>query len=1040
MKENKIIERKTVDENPYGFARLREEGIEFAQNLSGLEWTDYNHHDPGVTILEQICFALTDLIYRSNFDVTDYLCDERGKINTSELGLHAPQDVFFTRPTSEIDYRKALIDMSDNVSDVRFLTENSLMPSEYGLYKLKLRRSQTKGSSFSDNELIEQTYKNFNSMRNLCEDIEDIQVINEIDCYLEIDFTLKAGFQPESVLAEVYLLASKELAMEASYTSYSRGLEHGMSLDDIMSGPFTKNGILSDDEILNASVEKDKSLLESTILASTQKVIGIEYVTYLRLRDAGAENNPEGRLRLIDPISSEQLSSIYIKVAGKQINVSFEEFKINFDKHKLIKESQTYNLDEDIYLSKPIMGNYRSLNIYQSVQNQFPATYGINQLGIPENYPEERKAQALQLKSYLLLFEQIMSNYLVNLNSISRLFSIDTTTESTYFSGILDKDEISSLQKIYPENAKELLEDILIKVDDFFGRKNRLLDYLLALYGEDLNHEQCRIFNYYFTANELEREIVLNKVRLINNIQSASGDRGSAETTVNMRLRIENSLGNNEGKIENSISISGLQYRVGLFLGFKRLRSRSLIQIIFDHDLCIIPHDSFVKEYAALDSEDYIISNEEIHLAKKLFPKEVFNESDERYYRIARNMYKIIEPMRNNFLSTALIECGVNVNNYIYDKKNRSLSLSLKSYSKASNEKGRLELLSSIEEADAAKFSKFLRRLLIHISIESEGMHIVEHILLRPKDLKKIPVSLKKFFANRVSVIFPAWTARCCDPDFRAWAEELVRENCPAHIRPDIYWLDFKSMCEFEVMYNNWCELIRVKRTYNKSDALDQYSLTLIRFLVSKKFDLAYPDDEVFQKEIESNIKSRGMNYSNVLLSRHEELVNCPRRNQDIEELYLQEIELFQAEIQRMKVYLVEHVRLLPRNSHVDESWDSYISSVSVILPKISSFRRKSTGKTYFQAFRSVVESELREKLDSSVTIECHWLIPFDFETFVSLYSNWNTLRNNSVASNVALGVATNRLETYLKLLKKSSDITNNISNWKSVQSSVNDV
>ena len=241
-------------------------------------------------------------------------------------------------------------------------------------------------------------------------------------------------------------------------------------------------------------------------------------------------------------------------------------------------------------------------------------------------------------------------------------------------------------------------------------------------------------------------------------------------------------------------------------------------------------------------------------------------------------------------------------------------------------------------------------------------------------------------------------------------------------------------------MYNNWCELIRVKRTYNKSDALDQYSLTLIRFLVSKKFDLAYPDDEVFQKEIESNIKSRGMNYSNVLLSRYEELVNCPRRNQDIEELYLQEIELFQAEIQRMKVYLVEHVRLLPRNSHVDESWDSYISSVSVILPKISSFRRKSTGKTYFQAFRSVVESELREKLDSSVTIECHWLIPFDFETFVSLYSNWNTLRNNSVASNVALGVATNRLEMYLKLLKKSSDITNNISNWKSVQSSVNDV
>ena len=40
---------------------LREMGIEEIQKLSGKIWTDFNLHDPGVTILEQLCYALTDL-------------------------------------------------------------------------------------------------------------------------------------------------------------------------------------------------------------------------------------------------------------------------------------------------------------------------------------------------------------------------------------------------------------------------------------------------------------------------------------------------------------------------------------------------------------------------------------------------------------------------------------------------------------------------------------------------------------------------------------------------------------------------------------------------------------------------------------------------------------------------------------------------------------------------------------------------------------------------------------------------------------------
>ena len=180
MVESKTISRQIGDGDRYGFTNLRKEGIELAQSLSGSEWTDYNYHDPGVTILEQFCFALTDLIYRANFDVADYLCDEDGKLNTADLGLHDPQDVFFCRPVSELDYKKALIDSSHDLSEVQFLTEDSFGKSSLGLHSISIRRSQgATGLALSDNDVIEQTYKQFHSMRNLCEDVQNVSVLHE---------------------------------------------------------------------------------------------------------------------------------------------------------------------------------------------------------------------------------------------------------------------------------------------------------------------------------------------------------------------------------------------------------------------------------------------------------------------------------------------------------------------------------------------------------------------------------------------------------------------------------------------------------------------------------------------------------------------------------------------------------------------------------------------------------------------------------------------------------------------------------------------
>ena len=69
---------------------LREEGLAHIQRLSGKVWTDHNLHDPGITTLEILCYALTDLAYRTAFDTKDLMTGPDGKMDPASLSGLAP--------------------------------------------------------------------------------------------------------------------------------------------------------------------------------------------------------------------------------------------------------------------------------------------------------------------------------------------------------------------------------------------------------------------------------------------------------------------------------------------------------------------------------------------------------------------------------------------------------------------------------------------------------------------------------------------------------------------------------------------------------------------------------------------------------------------------------------------------------------------------------------------------------------------------------------------------------------------------------------
>ena len=97
----------------------------------------------------------------------------------------------------------------------------------------------------------------------------------------------------------------------------------------------------------------------------------------------------------------------------------------------------------------------------------------------------------------------------------------------------------------------------------------------------------------------------------------------------------------------------------------------------------------------------------------------------------------------------------------------------------------------------------------------SEGMHLVEHILLRPAAPgdKLMSVCLgadctacgdEDPYSFRVSVVLPYWPERFRNLHFRALLERTLREEAPAHVLVKVCWISQQQMIEFDAAFHAW--------------------------------------------------------------------------------------------------------------------------------------------------------------------------------------------------------------------------------------------
>ena len=111
MNDNVTIQKNKILPLSQDYEFLRTEGLKHIENLSSDLWTDYNTHDPGITVLEALCYAITELGYRCGFDIKDLLHTAGGELVKGQA-LFTAKKILTINPLTVNDYRKLLVDIN----------------------------------------------------------------------------------------------------------------------------------------------------------------------------------------------------------------------------------------------------------------------------------------------------------------------------------------------------------------------------------------------------------------------------------------------------------------------------------------------------------------------------------------------------------------------------------------------------------------------------------------------------------------------------------------------------------------------------------------------------------------------------------------------------------------------------------------------------------------------------------------------------------------------------------------------------------------
>lgn len=507
------------------YARLRAEGLRLLGRLAGEQHTDFNTHDPGITILEQLCFAITELAYRSNFPIADLLAA------SPHPGLPGPAAILTGDPVTHADLRALVLDLAATENawvgplptrtlDVHYHEGSRQLrigvdTSELGAPTVEprgvLRVAVQTHDEFSGDAALDLVSQQLHASRLLGQDFE-VDWLESVDISIRANIEVSALDDPIATLAEIIEQIEDTLAPAARFISLAEARARGTGLDQIFEGPRLEHGVV------DALPTAPKSIFASDLIHA---ITNVAQVRAVRSISPTQIEIPVGKVARLGPGSE-----LTLQRAGLVIQADITRARQLAAQRRRARKVSGSNAAGGL---DPIPGRERSLAHYHSIQRQLPAAYGIGPLGLPGSADAQRRAQARQLEAYLLIFDQLLANEFAQLAHAHELLSPDEGGVRTYFAQRVDDPPMSlaSLLGATPDTATpEALQawlDAQVE-DDGLERRKRFLAHLLARFAEQLGDYSVVRPG---ASEALDAAVVAERQSFLRRYPRLSGARGS---------------------------------------------------------------------------------------------------------------------------------------------------------------------------------------------------------------------------------------------------------------------------------------------------------------------------------------------------------------------------------------------------------------------------------------------------------------------------------------------------------------------------------
>lgn len=474
---------------------LRAEAIENTQKISGNKWTDYNIHDPGVTILEQFCYAITDISYRTNLSLEELLFTGKDVQSTAKKTALIPaEEIFASGAITEDDYRILFLDQFANKIANCWLNKiDHHIEGIKGLYELVVHLN-TDISSNDYDKIKDEIFLFYRAHRNLCEDIESIKILKPKRVKLHLEIEIFQDMAAEDIVSEILFKVESYFNPRIKFHSLETLKESGSGLDQIFDVPSYKHGFIKKSELKPKQNQFYSSKIEDLIT----EIRGIRALKKLVIFQDGipvsgdtikiSENDfltLKANQRFLS-IDGETGSIIKLFKGGVQNNYLVQKVETVLFQ-KLSSFNRSYEGEALTYTPQKSAVKKEEIEEYDSLQLNFPLIYGVGNATPPLHEGKERQGQSSQLKAYLMFFDQVMANHLAQLSNLADLISIqniDVKNVKTYYTQTLTK-KVSGANELLKktlrpiselEQHKAMLLTIYNVDSETFAIKNRELD------------------------------------------------------------------------------------------------------------------------------------------------------------------------------------------------------------------------------------------------------------------------------------------------------------------------------------------------------------------------------------------------------------------------------------------------------------------------------------------------------------------------------------------------------------------------------------